>query len=296
MYEHPPGDSDVVYLPMRQIINLNLACMIHRRLNWEIAAEAIDEWLRKHSPDSCGEPEFAGYQWKGLFLPHETVLRTAFGGKHHHCHVEGERIVYQGQSLSPSGFVGAVGGVRRNAWKSIWVLLPDAKHWQLADHMRVRRQAPRPRSAALGARARGGQRAASGDHGTATAAASVRPAATGTSAPSAAQATPAAQAIQATPAAPTAPEAPVPALVPTASITPPAPGAVNAPPAPPVAPAPPPAAAARAAPRPPAPARRSGPVSSVIAGWARKRRSRRPPSGNAQRLVALLRQELMPYA
>jgi len=292
MYEHPPGDSDVVYLPMRQIINLNLACMIHRRLNWEIAAEAIDEWLRKHSPDSCGEPEFAGYQWKGLFLPHDTVLRTAFGGKHHHCHVEGERIMYQGQSLSPSGFVGAVGGVRRNAWKSIWVLLPDAKHWQLADHMRVRRQAPRPRSAAQGARARGGQRAAMGG-GTAAPVASVTPAQSGTQAASTAQA---GQATPATPAALVAPVASVPERAPSASITPAAQEVFSAPPDPRDAPAPPPAAAARAAPRPPAPARRSGPVSSVIAGWARKRRSRRPPSGNAQRLVALLRQELMPYA
>ncbi len=103
---------------------------------WENAAEAIDEWARRHDPESISMAAFKGYQWKGLFLPDGTVLRTVFGGKNHHCLVERDHILYNGKSVSPSGFVNAVGGVRRNAWRCTWILLPDAKHWQLADTLR----------------------------------------------------------------------------------------------------------------------------------------------------------------
>ncbi|UUZ50448.1 hypothetical protein LP420_11615 [Massilia sp. B-10] len=92
------------------------------------------------------------YQWKSLFLPHGTVLRTVFKGKSHHCRVEVDQILYQGEARSPSGFVNAVGGVRRNAWKSVWLLFPDSKHWQLADTLRARKHPVAPRRAAHTAR------------------------------------------------------------------------------------------------------------------------------------------------
>ncbi len=103
---------------------------------WENAAEAIDEWARRHNPDSFAMPAIRGYQWKALFLPDGTVLRTIFGGTNHHCLVEGDRILYNGKPVSPSGFVNAVGGIRRNAWRCTWILLPDTKTWQLADTLR----------------------------------------------------------------------------------------------------------------------------------------------------------------
>jgi hypothetical protein len=114
---------------------------------WEIVEQAVEEWMRRHAQDHCGEPEFAGYQWKGLFLPHGTVLRTVFKGKNHHCRVECDQIVYNGKAHSPSGFVNAVGGVRRNAWNSVWLLFPDAKHWQLADALRAPKRPAAPRRA-----------------------------------------------------------------------------------------------------------------------------------------------------
>ncbi len=107
--------------------------------DWEIAAEAIDEWVRRHDPDALATPAHSGYQWKRLFLPDGTVLRTVFAGKNYHCVVEGGRIVFQGKDVSPSGFVNAVGGMRRNAWLCAYVLFPDTKQWQLADTLRPRR-------------------------------------------------------------------------------------------------------------------------------------------------------------
>ncbi len=78
-----------------------------------------------------------GYQWKSVFLPDGTMLRTVFGGKNYHCQVENDHILYNGQAVSPSGFINAVGGVRRNAWRSTWLLRPEDKHWILADSVRM---------------------------------------------------------------------------------------------------------------------------------------------------------------
>ena len=120
---------------------------------WEIAAEAIDEWTRRHNPKALPGPAYAGYQWKGLFLPNGTVLRTVFRGKNYHCIVEGDAILYDGKPISPSGFVNAVGGLRRTAWNCAWILFPESKDWKLAKTLRgdagaSRKRKPRSTAAA----------------------------------------------------------------------------------------------------------------------------------------------------
>jgi hypothetical protein len=117
----------------------------YKKEYWEIAAEAIDEWSRRHNPDAIAMPATRGYQWKNLFLPDGTLLRTVFGGKNHHCIVENDRILYNDQSVSPGRFINAVGGVRRNAWRSIWILFPENKEWKLADTLRTRPRTPHAR-------------------------------------------------------------------------------------------------------------------------------------------------------
>lgn len=109
---------------------------------WEIAAIAIYDWLARNAPDVMPLPSTQGYQWKQLFLPNGTVLRTVFGGKNFHCIVEGDKILYNGAAVSPSSFANAIGGVRRNAWRVIWVLFPGTTEWKLAGTLRKR---PRPR-------------------------------------------------------------------------------------------------------------------------------------------------------
>jgi hypothetical protein len=79
-----------------------------------------------------------GYQWKTVFLPHGTLLRTVFHGKNFHARVEGDRLLFDGAATSPSRFVNAIGGVRRNAWKVLWILLPSATEWKRADSFRSR--------------------------------------------------------------------------------------------------------------------------------------------------------------
>jgi hypothetical protein len=106
---------------------------------WEIAAAAIREWLVRNAPNSFAMPATSGYQWKQLFLPNGTLLRTIFNGTNFHCLVEGDRIRYNGEIISPSGFANAVGGVRRNAWKVIWLLFPNSPVWKLAGALRARK-------------------------------------------------------------------------------------------------------------------------------------------------------------
>ena len=110
----------------------------YEKEDWEVAAEAIYQWTRKNNPNAIPMPAAAGYQWKRLFLPAGTLLRTIFGGKNHHCTVERDQILYNGKPVSPGGFVNAVGGIRRNAWRSIWILFPNSKDWKLADTLRTR--------------------------------------------------------------------------------------------------------------------------------------------------------------
>jgi hypothetical protein len=112
---------------------------------WEIGAVAIRDWMVRNDPDSFAMPATAGYQWKSLFLPNGTLLRTIFNGKNFHCLVEEDHIVYNGQSVSPSGFANAVGGVRRNAWKVIWILFPNSSEWKLAGTLRVKKNTQIPR-------------------------------------------------------------------------------------------------------------------------------------------------------
>jgi hypothetical protein len=108
---------------------------------WEIGATAIHEWMIRNNPESFGMPSTSGYQWKHLFLPNGTLLRTVFNGKNFHCLVEDDQIRYNGQMLSPSGFANSVGGIRRNAWKVIWILFPKSSAWKHAATLRRRKNA-----------------------------------------------------------------------------------------------------------------------------------------------------------
>jgi hypothetical protein len=111
---------------------------------WEIGAAAIREWMTRNNPDSFAMPTLSGYQWKNLFLPSGTLLRSIFNGKNYHCLVEGDRIVYDGKMISPSCFANAVGGVRRNAWKVIWILFPNSSVWKSAESLRRPKNSRRP--------------------------------------------------------------------------------------------------------------------------------------------------------
>jgi hypothetical protein len=103
---------------------------------WEITDAAVREYLARHLPESFGKTDRSGYQWKHVFLPAGTALRTVFNKKNFHATVEGDEIHFEGSAVSPSEFANAMGGARRNAWRTVWVLLPDQFSWKLAATLR----------------------------------------------------------------------------------------------------------------------------------------------------------------
>jgi hypothetical protein len=79
-----------------------------------------------------------GFQWKNVFLPDGTRLRTSYADKVEFAKVLGDRIVSdEGASLTPSLFANrhAKG---RNAWRFVWLRFPGNDYWVRADNCRVR--------------------------------------------------------------------------------------------------------------------------------------------------------------
>lgn len=145
--EHP---SPTMSLPISLEIYQQLACASvssgFKLEDWEIGAAAIRDWMVRHNPEAFAMPATSGFQWKHVFLPNGTLLRTIFNGKNFHCVVEEDHLCYEGKKISPSGFANAVGGVRRNAWKVIWILFPNSSVWKLAGTLRSKKSSPKFRT------------------------------------------------------------------------------------------------------------------------------------------------------
>jgi hypothetical protein len=105
----------------------------------DVAGRAISEWIamqNKARPDN-GTSLLGGYQWKSLFLPSGTQVRIVIRRKTHYATVDGDRILHNGEEVSPAQLVNQLAGCTRNAWKHVWLLLPGETCWQLAETMRT---------------------------------------------------------------------------------------------------------------------------------------------------------------
>lgn len=79
-----------------------------------------------------------GFQWKNVFLPDGTRLRTSHHNKVEFAVVVGEQIIAEdGQSLTPSQFANRQASAR-NAWRFVWLRLPGDDYWVRADQFRTR--------------------------------------------------------------------------------------------------------------------------------------------------------------
>lgn len=109
----------------------------------DVVCEAVRAWMKPaaaagQQPATVSE---TGYQWKEVFLPEGTKLRTCFGGQSWFAVVEGAEIRYGGHAISPSRFANLQGSGNRNAWKAVWLRLPGSEEWLLADVCRSARKA-----------------------------------------------------------------------------------------------------------------------------------------------------------
>jgi hypothetical protein len=84
-----------------------------------------------------GDPQ-RGYQWHPVFLPNGTQLRMVYRTKPHYAEIRHEKVIYEGEAaLSPSELARKIArNTNRNAWRDLWVKLPNTATWVLSDTLR----------------------------------------------------------------------------------------------------------------------------------------------------------------
>lgn len=83
-------------------------------------------------------PPMRGFQWKNLFLPDGTKLRTTYRHATEFAKVVGDRIVSEdGARLTPSRFANRY-AKGRNAWRFVWLRFPGNDAWSRAADCRSR--------------------------------------------------------------------------------------------------------------------------------------------------------------
>jgi hypothetical protein len=130
--EHIPKRP--VQLPLSDFMNLEFHLMDTRPgvKPDDFVAELVQRWLaidRERVALLKNGQSLRGFQWKNVFLPEGTSLRTTYQQNIEFAKVVGDRILSEdGESLTPSSLVNrhAKG---RNAWRLIWLRFPGDDQW-----------------------------------------------------------------------------------------------------------------------------------------------------------------------
>ncbi|NYE60409.1 hypothetical protein FHW58_001561 [Duganella sp. 1224] len=121
----------------------------------EAITTAVEFWLadQKQFPKTADPNGLRGYQWKCLFLPEGTVLRSWSYGDHNDACVKGNEIIHRGKSVSPNEFARAFARSNRNAWIDLKIRRPGDKHFKQASILRqeILREQEEARKAKAGA-------------------------------------------------------------------------------------------------------------------------------------------------
>jgi hypothetical protein len=97
---------------------------------------AVELWLCEQQSPRPGQPPLHGYQWKSLFLPEGTQLRSWSYGEHNYAEVVGDQIIHNGRAVSPNQFARSFARSNRNAWSDLSVRRPGDKKWTVASRLR----------------------------------------------------------------------------------------------------------------------------------------------------------------
>ena len=104
----------------------------------EAIADAVDFWLADSARFEPGADASGvhAYQWKSLFLPEGTILKSWSYGENNFACVEGDDIIHNGRSVSPNQFAQSFARATRNAWTDLYVRRPCDKNFTLANRLR----------------------------------------------------------------------------------------------------------------------------------------------------------------
>ncbi|MYM85363.1 hypothetical protein GTP44_25945 [Duganella sp. FT50W] len=105
----------------------------------EAVSGAVGLWLREQSqlPFDCDPASVRGYQWKSLFLPEGTEIRSWSYGEHNYARVVGDDLIHKGKSVTPNAFAQSCARSMRNAWKDLSVRRPQDKQFKMAHRLRL---------------------------------------------------------------------------------------------------------------------------------------------------------------
>ncbi|USX21588.1 hypothetical protein NHH82_05290 [Oxalobacteraceae bacterium OTU3REALA1] len=132
--------KQAIYIPVIDYLNLEFFLMDTRPgvKPGPFVVELVKRWLATETARLTLRNGQAarGFQWKNVFLPEGTALRTSHCDVVEFAKVVGDRIVSEDDmSLTPSMFANrhAKG---RNAWRFVWLRLPGNDHWVRAANYR----------------------------------------------------------------------------------------------------------------------------------------------------------------
>lgn len=133
--------KQAIYIPVIDYLDLEFFLMDTRPgvKPGPFVVELVKRWLATETARLALRSEQAtrGFQWKNVFLPEGTTLRTSHCDVVEFAKVVGDRIVSEDDtSLTPSMFANrhAKG---RNAWRFVWLRLPGNDHWVSAVNYRM---------------------------------------------------------------------------------------------------------------------------------------------------------------
>jgi hypothetical protein len=135
--------TQAVHLPVVEFLELEFYLIDHRPgvKPGEFVTELVKRWLAVENERLAlrrDGPALRGFQWKNLFLPEGTNLRTTYGETVEFAKVHGDRILSDdGAALTPSQFVNRQ-AKGRNAWRFVWLRFPGNERWVRADDCRQR--------------------------------------------------------------------------------------------------------------------------------------------------------------
>ncbi|MQA23608.1 hypothetical protein GEV01_29205 [Rugamonas sp. FT103W] len=103
----------------------------------EAMTQALKCWLDPTRLAPGADPEgLHGYQWKTLFLPEGTILKSWSYGENNYARVEGDQIIHNGRAVSPNQFAQSFARSTRNAWQDLFIRRPGDKTFKLACRLR----------------------------------------------------------------------------------------------------------------------------------------------------------------
>ena len=134
--------KQAIYLPVVDFLNLEFHLMDTRPgvKPDAFVTELVQRWLAIEMARLATRKNgraLRGFQWKNVFLPEGTHLRTCYLHTIEFAKVMGDRIRSDdGEYLTPSLFANRH-TTGRNAWRFVWLRFPGDDYWIRADNCRT---------------------------------------------------------------------------------------------------------------------------------------------------------------